>query len=152
MISTKKIIHKICEAISSIKENITTIEGDITTLKADYVVEIGTDNSFTYTKWASGKLEAYRTWNVGTYTVGTKYGEDIPIMYGATLPTTGAIPTPSIMISGSVEATPLGTTSNTGFLVERLTLTTLRIIKIGTTSSTLSNVTLALRVVNGRWK
>ena len=149
MISTKKIIHKICEAINSIKENITTIEGDITTLKADYVVEIGTDNGFTFTKWASGKLEAYRTWNVGTYTVGTKYGDEIPIMYGATLPT---IPTPSIMISGTVEATPLGTTSNTGYLVERLTLTTCRIIKIGTTSSTLNNVTLALRVVNGRWK
>lgn len=50
---------------------------DITSLKiggetvADWVIEQGTDGSWKYRKWKSGKIEAWTRWNVGTVAVTT---------------------------------------------------------------------------------
>ena len=112
---------------------------------ADYVVAIGTDNGFTYRKWSSGALDAERVWNIGQYTVNTAYGTGLRVGGEVT------ISQPSNMTSGSIEVTLLGNSSNSPIFLEHISATKFRIVKVSATNVTLNNVTLALRLINGRW-
>lgn len=113
---------------------------------ADYVIETGTNNSYTYIKWASGRLEAERVWNIGQVTLSTTETSTTKVSGEVT------IPTPSIMTSGEVEITYCGNTSTSAVYLERVTRTTFRLAKNTTANVTTQNNTFVLRLVNGRWK
>lgn len=44
-------------------------------IKVDYIIEQGTNNSWTYRKWNSGIYEAWRT-STNSFNMSTKYGTD----------------------------------------------------------------------------
>lgn len=111
----------------------------------DYVIESGESNGFTYRKWASGKLDAERIWNIGQYTVSTAYGTGLRVGSEIT------VSQPLNMTSGSIEVTSLGNSSSSPIFLEHISATKFRIVKVSTTNVTLNNVTLALRLINGRW-
>lgn len=112
---------------------------------ADYVIEEGTDNGWNYRKFASGILEADRVWNVGQYTIGTV--EVSPFRAGNDL----TITTPSIMTSGSVMSTLLGSTSNSPIFLECYSDTKIRVAKAASSNVTLQGLTIGLKLLNGRW-
>lgn len=116
----------------------------ISSMKA-YVIETGTSNSFKYWKWADGRLEAERIWNIGQVTLSTTETSTTKVSGEVT------IPTPSIMTSGEVEVTYVGNSSNSPSYLERVTRSTFRLAKNSTTNVTLQGVTVVLRLVNGRW-
>lgn len=116
----------------------------ISSMKA-YVIETGTSNSFKYWKWSDGRLEAERVWNVGQVTISATETSTTKVSGEVT------IPTPSIMTSGEVEVTYVGSSSNSATYLERVTRTTFRLVKNSTTNVTLQGVTVVLRLVNGRW-
>lgn len=111
----------------------------------DYVIESGESNDFTYRKWASGKLDAEKVWNIGQYSVTTTYGTGLRV--GGEV----IVPQPSNMTSGSVEVTLLGNSSSSPIFLEHISATKVRIVKVSSSNVTLNNVTLALRLINGRW-
>ena len=45
--------------ISAINSNMETLDKEITDLKTDYVIAYGTENGWTYRRWASGLMECY---------------------------------------------------------------------------------------------
>lgn len=110
-----------------------------------YIVETGTSNSFKYWKWSDGRLEAERIWNAGQVTISTTETSTTKVSGEIT------IPTPTIMISGEVEITYCGNTSNSAVYLERVTRTTFRLAKNTTANVTTQNNTFVLRLVNGRW-
>lgn len=134
MLSTKDLIAKILEALAEI-------------LAADLVVESGVDaNNFHYKKYASGRLEAERVWNIGGYTINTI--EASPIRVGGTV----NVVSPVDMISGTVDVTLVGNSSNSPCFIERISPSQFRIAKaIGSTVS-LSNMTVCLRTAEAYWK
>lgn len=111
----------------------------------DYVIEEGTDNGWNYRKFASGILEADRVWNVGQYTIGTV--EVSPFRAGNDL----TITTPSIMTSGSVMSTLLGSTSNSPIFLETYSDTKIRVAKAASSNVTLQGLTIGLKLLNARW-
>lgn len=114
---------------------------------SDPVIESGIDaNNWTYKKYASGRLEADRVWNVGQYTISTV--ESSPIRVGSTL----TITAPSLMTSGSFTAVLMGNSSNSACFLEHIANNTIRIAKAVTTNVTLQNMTIGLTLINGRWK
>lgn len=113
---------------------------------ADFVTAQGTDNGYTYTQWASGRLEAERVWNIGQVTLSTTETSTTKVSAEVT------IPTPSIMTSGEVEVTYVGNSSNSATYLERVTRTSFRFAKNTTAPVTLQGVTVVLRLVNGRWR
>lgn len=113
---------------------------------ADYIVEQGTDNNFSYTKYASGRLEAERIWNVGQVTLNTTEVNNVRV--SATI----NISQPSNMVNGTVVPTYIGNSSNSPTFMETISSTEVRIAKFASTNVTLQNVTFALRLVNGTWK
>ena len=114
---------------------------------SDPVIESGIDaNNWTYKKYASGRLEADRVWNVGQYTINTV--ESSPIRVGGTL----TITAPSLMTSGSFTAVLMGNSSNSACFLEHIANNTIRIAKAVTTDVTLQNMTIGLTLINGRWK
>lgn len=115
-------------------------------IKVDYVVEQGTSNNFSYTKYASGRLEAERIWNVGQVTLSTTEATNVRV--GGTL----NIPQPSNKVNGTVVPTYIGNSSNSPTFMETISSTQVRIAKFSSTNVTLQNVTLALRLINGTWK
>lgn len=133
-------------ALSDVVETFETIVGTKLSQKVDYIVEQGTSNSFTYTKWNSGKLEAERLWNVGQVTLSTT--EVTNVRVGGTV----SIPQPANMVSGTVVPTYVGNTSNSATFMEVVSPTEIRIAKFSSSNVTLQNVTVALRLVNGTWK
>lgn len=123
--------------------------GDIyprNTKMTDFVIETGTDNSYTYTKWASGRLEAERVWNIGQVTLSTAETANTRVSSDITLPL------PSLMTSGTIETSYAGNSSNSASYIERISSTSLRLAKNTTSNITLQNVTFTLRLINGRWK
>lgn len=116
-------------------------------IAAHVCIEEGTsDDNWNYKKYADGSLEAERLWNVGQVTVGTQVSSTW--RRGGEL----TIPTPSLMVSGTVVADLVGNTSNSAIVLEHLTNTKIAIAKETATAVTLQNVTLALRTVGARWK
>lgn len=115
-------------------------------LQTDLVIESGTSSNWTYKKYASGRLEAERVWNVGQVTISTTVS--------STWKRSGTIntSTPPMMISGSVSASLMGDSSNSAIVLEHISNTSLAIAKETSTNVTLQNVTLALRTVEARWK
>lgn len=70
----------------------------------DYVVERGTSNSWTYTKWNSGRAEAWRNVDLGTVALtstmaGGVYSGNSYVARGLTLPTSLFTATPSAFIN-----------------------------------------------------
>lgn len=113
----------------------------------DYVVETGTDsNGWTYVKWNSGRLDAERVWNIGQVTLSTVEVTNIRVSASVT------IPSPSIMLSGSVTAELMGDTSNSAIWLEHISNTTFRLAKASGSNVTLQGVTLALRTVKATWQ
>lgn len=129
MLDVKELINKLLSAV-----------------KVDYIVEEGTNNGWTYRKWNSGMLDAERTRNVGQYTVNTV--EASPIRVGGTLSSS----LPSMAISGEVEVTLMGNSSNSACFIEHISNTTWRIAKAVGTNVTLNNLTVCERTVGARWK
>ena len=115
-------------------------------LQTDLVIESGTSSNWTYKKYASGRLEAERVWNVGQVTISTTVSSTWK--RGGTINT----PTPPMMISGSVSASLMGDSSNSAIVLEHISNTSFAIAKETSVNVTLQNVTLALRTVEARWK
>lgn len=116
-------------------------------IAAHVCIEEGTNNdNWSYKKYADGSLEAERLWNIGQVTVGTQVS--------STWRRSGEliIPTPSLMVSGTVVADLVGNTSNSATVLEHLTNTKIAIAKETNTTVTLQNVTVVLRTVGARWK
>lgn len=115
-------------------------------IKVDYIVAEGTSNNFSYTKYASGRLEAERIWNVGQVTLNTTEATNVRV--SGTL----NIPQPSNKVNGTVVPTYIGNSSNSPTFMETISSTQVRIAKFASTNITLQNVTFALRLINGTWK
>lgn len=115
-------------------------------LQTDLVIESGTDSNWTYKKYASGRLEAERVWNVGQVTLSTTVSSTWK--RGGTI----NIATPPMMISGSVSASLMGDSSNSAIVLEHISNTSFAIAKETSVNVTLQNVTLALRTIEARWK
>ena len=114
--------------------------------EVDYIVEQGTNGGWYYRKWNSGRLDADRVWNVGQVTLNTAEGTTHRV--GADL----TIPTPSMMIGGTVAVTYVGNSSNSPTFMERTASDKVRIAKVITSNVTLQNVTFTLQLVGGTWK
>lgn len=114
--------------------------------EADYVVEQGTSGGWYYRKWDSGRLDADRVWNVGQVTLNTAEGTTHRVSADLT------VPTPSMMVNGTVAVAYVGNSSNSPTFMERTASDKVRIAKVITTNVTLQNVTLTLQLVGGTWK
>lgn len=111
------------------------------------VIEQGVDASgWSYRKWSDGMLEAERFRDIGQYTIGTVEGS--PIRVGNTVSST----LPSMALSGSIEVTLAGNSSNSPTWIERLTTTDWRIAKVTSSNITLQNMTVCERTVGAKWK
>lgn len=131
------------------KDSKSTIEQIISKLDDinDYVVEQGTDGSgWIYRKWNSGKLDAERLRNVGTYTISTVVAS--PIRTGGEITST----LPSMAVSGNIEVTYIGNSSNSPSWLEKISETKWRILKAVNSNATLSNVTVLERTVGATWR
>lgn len=115
-------------------------------IQTDLVIESGTIDGWDYKKYASGKLEADRVMNIGQYSINTT--EIAPIRIGGNF----TLPTPSFMTSGRITATLMASTSNSACFIEYISDTYIRIAKVANGNVTLQNMTIGLRVINGRWK
>lgn len=115
-------------------------------IQTDLVIESGTVDGWDYKKYASGKLEADRVYNIGQYTINTT--EVSPIRIGGQF----TLPTPSFMTSGYIAATLMASTSNSACFLEHISETVVRIAKVTTGQVTLQNMRIVITVVNGRWK
>lgn len=115
-------------------------------IAAHICIEEGTENNWHYKKYADGSLEAERLWNVGQVTLSTQVSSTWRRSGDLT------IPTPSLMVSGTVVADLVGNTSNSATVLEHLTNTKIAIAKESSTAVTLQNVTIVLRTVGARWK
>lgn len=117
-------------------------------LKRDYVIGTGTTSTdWVWRKYASGRYEAEKVWNVGQVTLSTSPATNYRVSQDITLSQV-----PSVMISGSVQATLQGSSSGSPIFLENISSTKVRIAKITSGTVTLQNVTIILRTVNGRWK
>lgn len=117
-------------------------------LQTDLVVASGMSSTgWAWKKYASGHYEAERTWNIGQVTLSTSPATNYRVSQDITLPQV-----PSVMISGSVQATLQGSSSASPIFLENISASKIRIAKIVNTSVTLQNVTIILRTVNARWK
>lgn len=116
-------------------------------LNTVHVVEAGVDASgWHYKKYSDGTLEAERTRNIGQYTISTTVAS--PIRSGATV--SSALP--SEAISGDVEITLVGNTSNSACWMERIGNLEWRIVKVTTGNVTLQGLTVSERTIGARWK
>lgn len=111
----------------------------------DYIVEQGTSSNWNYRKWKSGRFEAERVMNTGQVTINTVVTSSWMRSNAIT------IVTPPMMTSGTIEVSLIGSSSNSPIVLESVSSTAYRIAKEATTAVTLQNVTVAFRVVNGRW-
>lgn len=126
---------------ASLKELIAKI------MRTDLVIESGTDaDNWHYKKYASGRLEADRVYNIGQYTFNTT--EISPIRVGGQF----TLPSPSMMTSGHITGTLMASSSNSSCFLEYIGETTVRVAKVASSNVTVQNMTIGLRVINGRWK
>ena len=127
---------------------IITMLGDaINRLGEDYIVEQGTTSGWTWRKWNSGIYEAERAWNIGKVTIGNSISTGVKGTDAINV-----LQPPHELISGDVSVAYLGSTSSSGIWVEKTSYQKLRFCKAADSSVVLQNVTVALRVVAGRWK
>lgn len=117
-------------------------------VRVDYIVDQGETNGWMWRKWNSGRYEAERVSNVGQYTINTS------VISGSVM-SGGTIQMPSLphtLERGRIEITSLGNDSNSGVWVEILNNSSWRICKASSATVTIQNMTVAQRVVGGKWK
>ena len=135
MISAKKLLYKTIEVLGAHK---------------DFVIEEGATadaSPWRYRKWNSGRLDAERAWNIGQVTIGTAELENTVMVSSSVTANL-----PSMAVSGSLEISLMGTSSNSPIFMERIGTRDFRLAKVGSASVTLQNVTVAVRTVGARWK
>lgn len=113
----------------------------------DYIVDQGTTGNWTWRKWNSGLYEAERAHNVGQYSINTTIVTGI--MCGSEVDF--ATP-PHTLVSGRTQVSYISNSSNSGVWLEPTTSSKWRLCKATTSNVTLQGVTVAYRVVDGKWK
>lgn len=117
---------------------------------ADYVVEQGDNDGWTYVKWNSGRLELGRTYFLGQTTLSTQVNSNVRASG------TWRWEVPSIFISGYLIAQAVGNDSNSGLSAEIISQNsesiTMRLIKDASSSLVIQNTKVAVTLVAGRWK
>ena len=114
---------------------------------AHVIIEQGTDaNGWAYKKYADGTFEAVRARDVGQYTISTE--EVSPIRVGGTITSN----LPGAAISGDIEVSLMGNSSNSACWLERISQTEWRVAKAVTVNVTLQHMTVCERTIGAKWK
>ena len=123
------------------------LDAIIDRVDVDYIVEQGETGDWVWRKWNSGRYEAERVHNIGQYTISTNVSTGV--MCGATV---NFQTPPHTLVSGNVQVSYISNSSNSGIWIEPVSPTQWRICKAISTNVALQNVTVAYRVVAGKWK